>query len=64
MAEVFAEEGGKVFLVEQSGVKPMLLDTPEKFVAAWEASGADSVEGDFHPDQTRRRPITLDTRRS
>ena len=38
--------------MEQLGVKPLLLDTPEKFVAAWEASGADNVRGNFHPDQT------------
>ena len=34
------------------GVKPLLLDTPEKFAAAWEASGANNVKGNFHPDQT------------
>ena len=29
LAEAFAEDHGEVFLVEQLGVKPLLLDTPE-----------------------------------
>lgn len=55
LAEEYASDtaGGRVVKVEDRSVNPLVLDTPEKFIDAWRKSGADKVEGNFHPNQTR-----------
>ncbi|GEM_PF-2765979 len=52
LAEAYAENGG-VLIFEDLSERPLILDTPEKFVGAWQSSGADDVEGPFHPNRTR-----------
>lgn len=52
LAEDYSEGEGEVYLVKYTGKNPLILDTPEAFSEAWEASGAGRVKGNFHPDQT------------
>lgn len=44
--------GSQVLEVQDLSERPLILDTPEKFRAAWEESGAGEVGGNFHPNQT------------
>lgn len=50
LAEMYAAEDA-VPAFQDLSKRPLTLDTPEKFVEAWQASGADNVNGDFHPNQ-------------
>jgi hypothetical protein len=50
LAEAYAETA--VLTVTYASARPLVLDTPAAFVAAWQASGADAVTGPFHPDCT------------
>src|SRR4051794_9817183 len=49
LADAYAEDSGVVLACEYVGSHLLTLDTPLAFVAAWTASGADAVEGAFHP---------------
>jgi GNAT superfamily N-acetyltransferase len=53
LAAAYADtEGADVHEVQDLAEKPLVLDTPAKFAAAWEESGAGDVAGPFHPTQT------------
>ena len=52
VATTYSENGAVVRAIRDVSRKPLVLDTPEKFVEAWEASGADKAEGPFHPNKT------------
>jgi hypothetical protein len=50
LADAYAETG--VLEVTYESARPLVLDTPTAFVAAWRASGADALDGPFHPTCT------------
>lgn len=52
LADAYADESGVVLACEYTGRNALVLNTPEAFVQAWQASGADTAEGPFHPTKT------------
>jgi hypothetical protein len=52
--ELAKEYGENVVKVVDTSKNPLILDTPDKCVRAWNESGASSAEGSFHPDRTSR----------
>ncbi len=52
LADAYADDSGVVLACEYTGAAPLVLDTCTAFLTAWQASGADTVVGPFHPVKT------------